>query len=225
MRTSLGLLLALAFAFVAPQASLADMVVYDNTTNLWTTLSEQGTAVYVWPDDIQWGDEVNLAGTARIGKKLEVRMICDSENTAETILSLYDNTGAGGAPNNLLWATNLGVMTYSAATTVTATLPDVVLPDTVTWTVKLSRSNQGIHIGTLIYDPPAVGSSPNSFWYRNGSGDWTVTQSMFSPGNFGAKITADVPEPSTLALLGIGAVAFMARYRSRRSRGRAEVLA
>jgi hypothetical protein len=228
MRMSLVLAIAFAFASVISASSKAETVVYDNTANLWTGESGYGTVLTWSGGGVEWGDEVNLAGSARVGKQLEVLTYCSGATAAGTVLSLYDNTGVDGAPNNLLWTTDLGVVNYSGTTPVIAALSDVLLPDTVTWTVRLYGSYDYLSLGPILYDPPTVGSSGDWYWYNwCGSGftsdtlDWG-TENL--PANFAAKITA-VPEPSTLALLSIGAAAILAHYRSRRNRSRVEAQA
>jgi hypothetical protein len=228
MRMSLVLATGLAFASAIAASSEAETVVYDNTANLWTGESGYGTVLTWSGGGIEWGDEVNLAGSARVGKELEVLTYCGGATAAGTVLSLYDNTGVDGKPNNLLWTADLGVVNYSGVTPVVAALPDVLLPDTVTWTVRLYGSYDFSSLGPILYDPPTVGSSGDWYWCNYfGSGfasdtlDWG-TENL--PANFGAKITA-VPEPSTLALLSIGAAAIVAHYRSRRNRSRVEAQA
>jgi hypothetical protein len=221
--TTLALLLILVSAI--SQLSKADTVVYDNTTTLWHD-ALGNASVFGWTGSgsvgwgVEWGDEVHLAGSARIGKHLEILMYCSGDITTETILSLYDNTGIDGAPNNLLWTADLGNVDYSSLTTLSAPLPGVILPDTVTWTFKCYSYNPEVFIGNVLYDPPSVGSSEDWYWYNLGSG----FQSSPIDGlvaNFGAKIIAVVPEPSTLALLGVGVISLFAyawRLRQRSQR-------
>jgi len=201
------LLLILVSAF--PQLSKADTVVYDNTTTPW--LDPSGSEVaFGWTGSVEYGDEVNLAGSARIGKRLEVLTYCSAANTTDTVLSLYDNTGIDGAPNNLLWTTDLGDLYYpTGIATLSADLPDVLLPDTVTWTIKFNRLafDYDWPLWIMLYDPPSVGSS-NGDWYWYNWGGWHQGSISSCPANFGAKITA-VPEASTFALLGIGAISLL----------------
>jgi hypothetical protein len=191
------------------QLSKADTVVYDNTTS--------GLEMaFGWSGTVEFGDEVNLAGSARIGKRLEVLTYCSATNTTDTVLSLYDNTGIDGAPNNLLWTTDLGNLYYPAGiATLSADLPDILLPDTVTWTIKFNGYDWiTCPLWLTLYDPPSVGSSSgDSYWYNWGG--WCQGSVRDCPANFGAKITA-APEPSALILLGIAASGLLA-YRRRRA--------
>jgi len=210
--------MGLVFAALIPQASLADIVVYDNTVNLWTGASQSGTALFLG-DGVEWGDEVTLAGSSRIGTQLEVLTYCSGTKTAGTVLSLYDNTGAGGAPNNLLWTTDLGLVHYSYLTPLIASLPNVLLPDTVTWTFRLYGSG-GYSVGTILYDPPSVGSSGDWYWcnyygFSSATCDWVSPR---PPANFGAKITA-VPEPCSFVMLSVSVLVTAAWYWSWRRTG------
>jgi hypothetical protein len=208
MRRSLVLALCFALAAVVTQSSKADMVVYDNTTTssnyigyVYETLTFQ---VY------EMGDEVKLDGSARIGKQLDVLMYAFNDFWAYSrVVSLYDNTGIDGAPNNLLWTTDLGGSDYAAGLmTLSVALPDVLLPDTVTWTVRFS-TDPGPMYGLVFFDPPTVGSSGDWAWWYDGGGFHSVSFGYGRISNFGARITAAIPEPSTLALLGIGAVGLL----------------
>jgi hypothetical protein len=210
MRRSLVPALCFLSASVVAQLSKADTVVYDNTT---TSSGYVGVAYETLANQVfEMGDEVNLDGSARIGKQLDVSMYAFDDFFAYSrVVSLYDNTGIDGAPNNLLWTTDLGSSQYPAGLmTLSVALPDVLLPDTVTWTVEFSTDPRpsGPVYGFLFFDPPTVGSSGDWVWcnmygFQSVSFDGQVS-------NFGARITAAVPEPSTLALLSIGAVSLMA---------------
>jgi hypothetical protein len=207
MKRSIVIALWFVSASGVAQWSNADIVVYDNTTTLW--LNGTSMEAVAAGDGNPWGDEVNLAGSARIGKQLQVLMFCTTESTADTVLSLYDNTGIDGAPNNLLWTSDLGVVNYASydVTALSATLPDVLLPDTVTWTVTL-YGRQGGGVYTPLYDPPTVGGSGDWIWVNQGAGFSRFGfHSHGEINNLGAKITANVPEPTSLVLLCIGASA------------------
>lgn len=88
------------------------------------------------------------------------------------------------------------------------------VPDTFTWTVLYDGT--GNTVTNRIFDPPAIGSSDNSFYWRRrmGSGPWEVGTFAVAPANFYARIEA-VPEPTTAVLLGLG-VAGLATMRNRR---------
>lgn len=215
MKRATATVLSLILVSAISQLSQADTVVYDNTTTPWLSPSGSETA-FGWNGPVEFGDEVNLAGSARIGKRLEVLTYCSATNTTDTVLSLYDNTGIDGAPNNLLWTTDLGDLYYPVGfATLSADLPDTLLPDTVTWTVKFNLPTFGYDwpLGVVLYDPPSAGSSDGD-WYWYNWGGWYQGSISGCPANFGAKVTA-VPEPSTFVLLSIGAISLLACRRRR----------
>ena len=72
-------------------------------------------------------------------------------------------------------------------------VPNVVVPDEVTWTVQLlNRTNPEAVAGSRYVYPPTIGSSMDNVWDHAG-GVWTAHVSGIMPSGFGAIITA-VPE-------------------------------
>ncbi len=203
-----SLLLAAVCVLYAGLASAAAEVVYDNTAN---------ATGYFWgfQDGWSWGDQITLLdGAGRIGRQLEVGIGSDTPVAADTLVDLYDEGG------NPIYSADLGRIAYPAFTEayVAADLSGVALTDTVSWTVTLSNySVPTAQIGPLIYDPPVVGSSSDGFfWLDNGTGFQPAWFGGVLPANFAAKVTADVPEPGTLALLATGLAAMGLAVRRRR---------
>jgi hypothetical protein len=205
-----------AFAFAAPGLAGAS-IVYDNMT--WTPGWYWAENPAFTSPTAEGGDEVNLAGTDRAVTNIDILFYSLWDpGTADVTVNFYKNDGVGGAPGTSLWSSGTfsgmshvqGLQTYSFA------VPSVVVPNTFTWTVALAnRAGSTGDIGPALADPPAVGSSANYFWYRNGSGGWNSTGWGGSPvANFGARITAaPVPEPASLSVLGLGAIAAIRRRR------------
>lgn len=118
--------------------------------------------------------------------------------------------GTGGGPSSLLWETLLAdyPTVGDPFCTLTVEIPNVLVPDTLTWTVNRLDYNYGA--GLPHFDPPAVGSSGDFYWLFDGR-DWRMRESG-GPDNFGARIEA-VPEPATLSLLAFGALTAIRRKR------------
>lgn len=199
-------------------------VVYDNMT--WT----QG---WYWAENpaftspsMEGGDEVNLGGTDRAVTNIDILFYSLWDpGTVDTTVRFYKNDGGGGAPGTLLWQSSTftalahvqGLQTYSFA------VPSVVVPNTFTWTIGLAnRAGSTGDIGPALADPPSVGSSANYFWWNN-AGVWNQTGWGPSPiANFGARITAaPVPEPASMGVLALGAVAMIRRRRMKSGESRA----
>jgi hypothetical protein len=100
-------------------------------------------------------------------------------------------------------------------------LGNLVLPDSLVFTISVSNVSAGVDLGLTLFEPVTIGSSSNQFFIVSPNGS---TFSQASQGNskdnvyfsLTAVTVSAVPEPGTLllTLLGIPAIA-LARRRFR----------
>ena len=208
-----------ALVLATPKAGVsAPIVVYDNTT---TAVSGSWTPNGFWPFNAYapnepMGDEITLTGTDR--EITEFGLILSSsqpETLSDLNLTLYANDGLDGnnfpgAPGTVLWTGTVSSVVVSGTTTVAFNLPNVVVPDTFSWTTS---ANSGV-AGMATYDPPTIGSSGDYWWDRDsGTSQWFPMWFQIDPvANFGAKVMA-VPEPTALVLLALGGLSAVWRRR------------
>jgi hypothetical protein len=86
----------------------------------------------------------------------------------------------------------------------------------MTWSVQFQGMGAGDSVGLDLYGPPTVGQDYPDYWQNTGTG-WTLMANT-PPMNFAARMTATVPEPSTLALSvfgGLGLLVMVRRFRGK----------
>jgi hypothetical protein len=200
LRTSLAIVPLLLAGLGS--AARAD-IIYDNTT------TRQGAGLNFTAQEI--GSEVQAAGTARLVTDLLVGVSQQGvAGTADMQARLYANDGPGGQPGTLLWAGPLlsGLHLTGGLDLIDFSVPDVLVPDTFTWTIQISNASP-VGAGLPNFGPPTVGSSPTN-WFGTGGDGWTPLPSF----PFEARVEAlsaaatVVPEPSSvlLVLTGLGVV-------------------
>ena len=215
--------LALLGATVAAQAQF----VYNSRDGQAATVAGTWLAAAA-TDSNWWGDQVTLAGTDRSVTLLEtvVQVNPAAGDTTNFLLSfdLQFNTVSG---------TTVGAQTFTQSYTTAPipgtaaaaflfgfAVPNVTVADTFVYSLRVHRlagSNTG-SVGMQAHNSvPTVGNSdPTFFWSQNPTTSaWT--QSAFTGGNanFRTRITA-VPEPASMAVLGLGALAVIRRRRNKK---------
>jgi len=198
-------------------------------------VSYSGT--YLNPGANEVGDEIILAGTARIPNTFSFEYYGSNFLGANTFrVRFYLNNGAPLGNNTFLPNTvfyDSGVQTLLTPTPLDAngagrntflldissiTTANGLLPDRFTWSVQYGGVGAGETAGVSLYHPPSVGLSENDYWFNNG-GTWQLRTNNIAgvPINFGALLSANVPEPATYVLAILGGICGFALVSRRKS--------
>jgi hypothetical protein len=220
MMTRYSKALAAVAAVFALGASAIAEVVYDNSA----PASYLGVRQF---STTEFGDQVILSGTQRTLETFSFDYYLNAKSGNESItFNLYRNDGPGGAPKTSLLAAPIVIPAallladpVKPSTVVLGFDPgtplQIVLPDTLTWTVLFGGIDTGESAVLLAYNPATVGSGYTDFWDKSGAGGtWQTKLGSGFVASFGATITA-VPEASTLGYTLIGGLIgiCMAGYR------------
>jgi hypothetical protein len=234
--------LAVSALSLVSSASAQTAVAYSNTTTFTGfaatnggVTSDTGTRQTVlMADDLSYDPALSLLNVTQI--RFSLANLNTSSQALSPSVRFYANDGVNGGPGTLIFAVNFNPITLGAQSVslLTYNIPlanQFVLPASGTvWAgVFFSSSTQTAAVmnnfGMGIYNPPTVGSSadrafwattPGTYTGNNPAGDIEDSPFGGSPvGNFGWQVTV-VPEPSTYALLLIGAAAGIGAWKRRR---------
>ena len=211
-----------ALGTTVPFAASAQTVVYNNTTGV-------STGMHV--SNVEYGDEITLAGSLRTATQFSFNYFSNYDLSGGGVLRIYANDGplvsGSPAPKEVLYQSapfdivksNVSDPNNAQGSMVTINLSStgLVVPNKVTWTVSFSSVGGANTAGLLVYGGPTTGTSKEDFWKKT-AGTWSLQLLDNNvSANFGAKLTA-IPEPSTYALAGVGAIGWLALAGYRRSK-------
>lgn len=222
--------IALAVALGGTAVSASAEIIYDNTTVPYLIGTNVATfsPTIVSGTTLEVGDQINLAGTARILTDFSFEYFGTFSSGVEACIRFYFNDGAPGpyvpSPSTKFWDSGwygipsapLGGNVYYSAAGSDWALGSLIAPMTnFTWTAQFRNLSGGDTIG-LVLANPTDGSSYDDYWTdTTGSGGWLLQTNSLAPMNFVAKLEA-VPEPGTATILlasALGTLALVARRR------------
>jgi len=203
-----------ALASLVAASASAQVVVYENSTTPLNSFFATQTEV---------GDEISI-GPGWVAHSFSFEYFAENLSGDEkALVRFYRNDGipidgtSSAAPGSLMFqSTRFDLINgnYPVSIVDLAAL-NIQLPSSFTWTVKVSGLTAGETFSLKLYDPPTVGSSFSDFWHFTPDG-WELQQVAGLPAgagsSFGATLIA-VPEPGAMTVLGVGALALLARRR------------
>lgn len=205
--------LAVAMATLAGvSAKAADMIAYDNTASYQGTVTSRGTR--------EIGDEINLGAPSVLTSLQFEYHYAGTTGAAQGILRIYDMKPGGDPGALLLQSSPFSLENGFHSGSVSGLSLNVA--QNILYTVEFSGTvteGGANNAGLLFYTGAPVGNvaggSTDDHWENNGTASSPIWVLADNPGvidNFGARVTV-VPEPGTVALLGLGAAALVAARR------------
>jgi len=178
-------MLTLVGAISIPSIAYGD-VAYDNTLSRIAINHGLGLD--------EGGDQVTLSGACRVVTGLELGFPAGT-GSSNMVVRIYANDGpmkavnliCGGVgdprsvptPGTLLFDSGtLTVPTVAGFNTFLVNVPNITVPDSITWTMQQS---DGVPLTLYRYDPPTIGSSGDYFFQRVGT-TWIAKDCDFASG-------------------------------------------
>jgi hypothetical protein len=189
-----------------------------------------GTSTTTGHQGFEYGDEVLSPVLSQFtGASISYSASAGAASGGSLVFRIYDMTGpalAGNprSPGTLLYISpTIPLQAGNNTASISYTAGDFWLPQRFTYTVSFSGTSLANDAGLRIGGPNAshaVGISAADYWQRTGTGanDWALNQVTDNFGNMRVTISANVPEPTTVALGVVGA-ALLAGMALRRNRG------
>ena len=228
MKTTLLCTLAVVATAAITQAQ--DLFVYDNTVNGLNQFYLNGGATLQTPNTITRLVADDITPAAGFAGQSITRFYFGVYNNNSTAVSarprirFYGSDGAGGGPgtyitgytfNPISFAANNGSTYY--ATVAAGTFP---VPSGTFWMGMTFDNNNGgtgatatqlDNLGLLMFNPPTVGTSADTFFTTTGAGSFLVSNPAGTLQNFSGNPVANfffgitvIPEPATASLLLLG---------------------
>jgi hypothetical protein len=220
--------LALSAAVLGAISAKADAIAYDNTA---TAQKNGGDLIYSSPSapgNKEFGDEINLLGGANTVTRFQFEYLYTGTagDGATGVLRFYDMApaGAGFTVGNLLLQSTPFALANGSPDATGGYQGDtgaisVAVPGRFVWSVELNPA-AGATGGLLLYNGAGVGNGPgesaDNHWEKSLAGTWTLYNYALGVDNFNARVTV-VPEPGTMALIGLGSFGMLALARRRKA--------
>jgi len=181
----------------------AGTIVYDGTS---------GTAGGGYFTQEPQGEEVQLAGGSHMISEIDIGVYKQGfAGSANVEIWFYENNGSGGAPGTQIWDSGVqkNLPLSGPPQLLDFSVPNVLVPGTFTWEAQFS--NQQAAGGDLNAAPGLTAATGATTvgkyvdgWF-GGPGSWTSIANPIPA----RVVAAAVPEPSSLLLLGIGALGLL----------------
>lgn len=173
-------------------------IVYSNIT------TDRGdTLAYAVNGFTQIGDTITLAGTDRYATQATVQFFNAGTNsgTFSATLRLFNIGSPVGSQIGTDYVLDLIAAPLSGQTgfNVAFTVPGVLVPDDLIFTVSVSNQSSGVNIlGLDYYEPPTIGSSNSATAIANTGASFITASSTY---NLFFELQAEtVPEPATIGI-------------------------
>jgi hypothetical protein len=203
-----------ALAFAAAPVLAAPVIIYQN-------VNDDPLAPWVpVPNGVEIGDDLALAGTNRFITSIDVLAYNDIEQSyTGTATGRIYSVDQDGFPATELWSGTIPVFGTGEGNRLLSFAPNVTVPDDIVFSVQFATNlpaTDATGLGPLLNDVPQVGTSEDVY-FENLHTPGSEWEPFFFGGdpqaNFQLEIRADVPEPGSLGVLAVGAVALMSRRR------------
>lgn len=194
---------SLAFLALSTAAAASAGVIYSNTTT-----DTFGTLLFSVGPYTGIGDQIQLTAASNADTGRVQMYNSGGAGTFDAILRFYQVGAPVGTQIGSSYTLTGIASTGGDVIDLTFALGTLALPQDLIFVASVNNVSGGMDLGLNMFEPPTVGSSGNAFLIVHAG---TFSQSVSASENVFFELSvADVPEPSTVVLIGFGlaAVAF-----------------
>ena len=148
------------------------------------------------------GDQIQLSSAGAAGQAAIEMFNQGGAGTFDAQLTLSNVGSPVGSTLGIYNLTNIST-TGGDVLDMSFNLGGVSLPQNVVFTVSVSNVSDGVDLGVDMFEPPAVGSSDNSFMIVNTGGVYSALATN-SENVYFQLTAAPAPEPASVALFATG---------------------
>ena len=210
----LALIAALGAATVTVSADTIYSAADPSNTSIY---SAKNSATGEIGDEVLTGDQFNIPRAGFVFTGLSFKYNSNYALTGGLQISIYSVNNRVPDLNNPLFRVTDDVKMGNIGANVSYSLGDFQLPERFVIGVKFAGLDATHDAGLFLGGAATVGQSGDDVGGADGAGNWPLVHVTGNFANFNMSVTGDVPEPTTVALASVGAVALgVVAYRRRR---------